>query len=103
MKEIWLIIKEQFQHLGMIFRMSRYEDKATYQSHYLGLAWQILNPAIQVGIYYLVFGVGMNGNRKIDGVSFFVWMLMGITAWFYTNASILGASCLLYTSDAADD
>ncbi|MGM0138997.1 teichoic acid transport system permease [Enterococcus sp. DIV0755b] len=92
MKEIWLIIKEQFQHLGMIFRMSRYEDKATYQSHYLGLAWQILNPAIQVGIYYLVFGVGMNGNRKIDGVSFFVWMLMGITAWFYTNSSILGAS-----------
>ncbi len=92
MKEIVAVIKEQFQHVGMIFRMSRYEDKATYQSHYLGLAWQILNPAIQIGIYYLVFGVGVNQNREISGVPFIVWMLIGITAWFYMNTSILGAS-----------
>lgn len=92
MKEIVAVIKEQFQHMGMIFRMSRYEDKATYQSHYLGLAWQILNPAIQVGIYYLVFGVGVNQGREISGVPFIVWMLIGITVWFYVNSSILGAS-----------
>jgi teichoic acid transport system permease protein len=91
-KEIVAVIKEQFLHIGMIFRMSRYEDKATYQSHYLGLAWQILNPAIQVGIYYLVFGVGVNGSREISGVPFFVWMLTGIIAWFYMNTSVLGAS-----------
>lgn len=92
MKEIVAVIKEQFLHIGMIFRMSRYEDKATYQSHYLGLAWQILNPAIQVGIYYLVFGIGVNGSREISGVPFFVWMLTGIIAWFYMNTSVLGAS-----------
>ncbi|MGM0123829.1 teichoic acid transport system permease [Enterococcus sp. AZ194] len=92
MKEIVAVIKEQFSHTGMIFRMSRYEDKATYQSHYLGLAWQILNPAIQVGIYYLVFGVGVNENRKISGFPFFIWMLIGIIAWFYMNTSVLGAS-----------
>jgi len=91
-KEIVMILKEQFQNMGMIFRMSRYEDKATYQSHYLGLAWQILNPAIQVGIYYLVFGIGVNQGREISGVPFIVWMLIGITAWFYMSASILGAS-----------
>ena len=89
MKEIMIVLKEQIQHMGMIFRMSRYEDKATYQSHYLGLAWQILNPAIQVGIYYLVFGVGVNQGREISGVPFIVWMLIGITAWFYINSSIL--------------
>ena len=92
MKEIAAVIKEQFNHAGIIFRMSRYEDKATYQSHYLGLAWQILNPAIQIGIYYLVFGLGVNGNRKVDGVPFIIWMLIGITAWFYINSSVLGAS-----------
>ncbi|KAF1297264.1 Teichoic acid translocation permease TagG [Enterococcus sp. JM4C] len=92
MKEIIEVIKEQFSHVGMIYRMSRYEDKATYQSHYLGLAWQILNPAIQIGIYYLIFGVGVNGNNKIDGVPFLVWMLTGIIAWFYINSSVLGAS-----------
>jgi teichoic acid transport system permease protein len=91
-KEIVAIIKEQFKHMGMISRMSRYEDKATYQSHYLGLAWQILNPLIQIGIYYLVFGLGVNQGREVSGVPFIIWMLIGITAWFYISSSILGAS-----------
>src|SRR5699024_4654126 len=70
--------------------------KATYQSHYLGLLWQILNPAIQIGIYYLVFGVGVNGSRLVDGVPFFGWMLIGMTAWFFINSSMLGGSNSIY-------
>lgn len=96
MKEIIVVLKEQLAHVGMVIRMSRYEDKATYQSHYLGLAWQILNPLIQIGIYYIVFGLGVNGGRKISGVPFIVWMLIGITAWFYMNTSVLGASNSIY-------
>lgn len=96
MKEILVVLKEQFAHFGMVLRMSRYEDKATYQSHYLGLAWQILNPAIQVGIYYIVFGLGVNSGREVQGVPFIVWMLIGITAWFYMSASVLGASNSIY-------
>ncbi|MCF1684853.1 ABC transporter permease [Tetragenococcus halophilus] len=92
MKEIITVIKEQFTHLGMILRMSRYEDKADYQSHYLGLAWQILNPAIQVGIYYLIFGVGLRQGQEVGEVPFILWMLIGVTVWFYVNKSILGAS-----------
>lgn len=96
MKEIITVIKEQFEHMGMIFRISRYEDKADYQSHYLGLAWQILNPAIQVGIYYLVFGIGFRQGQDVGKVPFIVWLLIGITAWFYINKSILGASNSIY-------
>ena len=96
MREVLAVIKEQFSSAGIIFRMSRYEDKATYQSHYLGLAWQILNPAIQVGIYYLVFGLGMNQGRKMNGFEFIVWMLVGIIQWFYINSSVMGASNSIY-------
>ena len=96
MSEVWLIIKEQVVNMRTIFRLSRYEEKATYQSHYLGLLWQVLNPVIQVGIYYLVFGLGVNGGRKIDGVPFIAWMLIGITAWFFINSSLLGASNSIY-------
>ncbi len=92
-----LVLKEQFQNLGIIRRVSKYEDKATYQSHYLGLLWQVLNPVIQVGIYYLVFGLGVQRGREIDGVPFIVWMLVGIIAWFFINSSILGGSNSIYT------
>lgn len=96
MNDVKKIILEQINNLGMIQRISKYEEKATYQSHYLGLIWQFLNPAIQIGIYYLVFGLGVNQGREVDGVPFIVWMLIGIIAWFFINSSILGASNSIY-------
>lgn len=96
MKNVMLIIKEQFDNIGIIRRVSKYEEKATYQSHYLGLLWQFLNPLIQIGIYYLVFGLGVNGGRSVDGVPFIVWMLIGIVVWFFVNKSLLGGSNSIY-------
>lgn len=96
MSEVWLIIKEQLVNIRTIFRLSRYEEKATYQSHYLGLLWQVLNPVIQVGIYYLVFGLGVNGGRTINGVPYLAWMLTGMTAWFFIRSTLLGASNSIY-------
>src|SRR5699024_4871515 len=94
------IIKEQIDNFGIISRVSKYEEKATYQSHYLGLMWQFLNPLIQIGIYYLIFGLGLNGGRNVDGVPFIVWMLIGIIAWFFINTSLLGGSNSIYNKVA---
>ena len=96
MNDVKTIIREQIDNFGIISRISKYEEKATYQSHYLGLIWQFLNPAIQIGIYYLVFGLGVNQGKEKDGVAFIVWMLIGIIAWFFINSSILGASNSIY-------
>ncbi|WP_192986729.1 ABC transporter permease [Carnobacterium mobile] len=100
MKNVLLIIKEQIDNFGIISRVSKYEEKATYQSHYLGLMWQFLNPLIQIGIYYLIFGLGLNGGRNVDGVPFIVWMLIGIIAWFFINTSLLGGSNSIYNKVA---
>lgn len=96
MSEVWLIIKEQVVNMRTIFRLSRYEEKAMYQSHYLGLLWQILNPTIQVGIYYLVFGLGVNGGKMMGNVPYLAWMLTGMTAWFFIRSTLLGASNSIY-------
>ncbi|WP_302373256.1 ABC transporter permease, partial [Enterococcus asini] len=97
MKEVYLVLAEQLRNFRIIFRLSRYEEKATYQSHYLGLLWQILNPLIQIAIYYLIFGLGMNGGREVNGDPFIVWMLCGIIPWFFISSSILGGSNSIYT------
>lgn len=91
-----IVLIEQFKNFNIIRRVSKYEEKATYQNHYLGMIWQFLNPVIQIGIYYLVFGIGMNGGRKVDGYPFLIWMLIGITAWFFINSTILGGSNSIY-------
>lgn len=96
MKNVLTILDEQFKNIGIIRRVSKYEEKATYQSHYLGLVWQFLNPLIQIIIYYLIFGLGVNNGREVDGTPFIIWMLIGIIAWFFVNSSLLGGSNSIY-------
>ncbi|MFD1671068.1 ABC transporter permease [Agrilactobacillus yilanensis] len=92
MIEIKTIMKAQIAHFGLILRLAHYDERATYQNHYLGLFWQFLNPLIQVGLYYLIFGLGFYNGKKVAGVAFIIWLLIGLTCWLYMNATILGAT-----------
>ena len=51
MREVKLILAEQFSYLGVAQRIAKYSNKALYQSHILGNLWQILSPLIQLGVY----------------------------------------------------
>jgi len=92
MNKIWLLLKEQLNNIGIIHRIAKYENKASYQGHYLGLAWEILNPTIQIITFYVVFGLGLRQGDTVDGVEFIAWMLVGMAAWFFMNKSILDCS-----------
>jgi teichoic acid transport system permease protein len=95
-RESYLVLKEQFQNWRIIYRMSRYDEKSTYQTHYLGLAWQVLNPIIQILTYYLVFGIGFH-RQDVNGIPFINWMLFGMTVWFFVSASLLNGSKSVYS------
>jgi len=96
LKEVVTIIKEQFQNWGIIWRISNYEDQASYQNHYLGLAWEYLYPLIQIGIYWIVFSGGFIKGSNLDVVSYLMWMVIGITPWFFMNRAILDGSKAIY-------
>src|SRR5690625_1602561 len=96
-KPIRDIIKEQIEHKELIFRMAQFETKGMYQIHYLGTFWQFLSPAIQVAIYYTVFGIGLRGGGTIDGdVPFLVWLLLGLIPWFFIAPTIVQGSNSVY-------
>ena len=90
------IVKDQFLNFKIIRRMAKYDDRATYQSHYLGLAWEFLNPLIQIGIYYLVFGVALKHGNPERNIPYLPWMVMGIAPWLYMNKTTLDASKSVY-------
>jgi teichoic acid transport system permease protein len=94
LKEIY---KEQIEHKDLIFRMAKFDVKATYQIHYLGTLWQFINPLIQVAIYYIVFGIGLRGGRPIEGdTPFLVWLLLGLIPWFFIAPTIIQGSNSIY-------
>jgi teichoic acid transport system permease protein len=91
------VLREQFLNFNLIFRLSTYEIISKNQMNYLGLLWQIINPLIQVGVYWFVFGLGIRKGLPVGDTPFFVWFLIGIVPWFFISPSITQGSNSVYT------
>jgi teichoic acid transport system permease protein len=96
MKSLINIIKEQFQSIYLIQRLAIFQLKIDNRNNYLGFVWEVLNPAIQMAMYWFVFGLGIRGNQDVEGVPFVLWMLAGICMWFFVNPGILEGTKSIY-------
>lgn len=95
---MFTVLKEQIQHFYLITRLSLFEMKSNNSSNYLGMLWEIINPLIQIAIYWFVFGFGLLKNRgDIDGTPFLPWLIGGIVVWFFVNSATTEASKSIYT------
>jgi len=56
----------------------------------LGGIWLILNPLLQVGVYFLVFGVIMPIDRGVD--DYLVFLTIGVFVFFYSQRVISEAA-----------
>lgn len=97
MNSMIMVLKEQINSLYLIQRLSVYEVKSTNNNNYLGLVWEVLNPLIQMSIYWFVFGLGIRGGQGVDGVPFIYWLSAGLVVWFFINPTMLQASKSIYT------
>jgi teichoic acid transport system permease protein len=91
------VLKEQFSSLYLIRRLSVFEVKSEHSNNYLGMLWEIINPLIQIGVYWFVFGYGIHSRKPMDGVPFLWWMLSGIVVWFFVNQAWLLGTKSIYT------
>ena len=97
MRSALTVLKEQINYFYLIRRLSFYELKSTTTHNYLGMAWEIINPAIQIAIYWFVFGYGIRQREPIGDVPFFQWMLAGIVVWFLINQGLMKATKSIYS------
>ncbi|MFB1052151.1 ABC transporter permease [Paraliobacillus sp. JSM ZJ581] len=102
MRSPLLVLKEQINHFYLIRRLSLYELKSANNTNYLGMAWEVINPLIQIGIYWFVFGYGIRERPEIEVapdifVPFLPWMLSGFILWFFFYQSTIKGSKSVYT------
>ena len=88
MKSLIVVLNEQIENKRMIFNLTKYELKSRYAGNALGILWLFLNPIIQIGIFWFVFGVGIRGGAPVDGIPFIVWLQTGMIPWFFISAGI---------------
>ncbi len=79
-------------NLRRIWEMSRFEFRLLYRESRLGMVWAILSPLVQIGAYWFVFGVGLRERGNIGDLPYLVWMVPGITAWFFLTKALPGGS-----------
>ena len=73
-----------------MFLMPLYELRARNMNNVLGHTWFVLNPLLQVGVYYLFFGLIVGTNRGID--NFITFLAAGVFSYSYIQRTVTGAS-----------
>lgn len=63
-----------------LFRLAVYENRAKLGDTTFGWIWNILNPSLQILVYWFVFSVGLNMN-SINGVPYVIWLTVGLLPW----------------------
>lgn len=96
MNLIGQVIKQQSLHLDLIYRLALYDVKSNYKMHYFGGIWQIMQPLLQIGVYWFVFGLGIRGGAPIGDTPFFLWLLPGIVPWLFIAPTIAQAANSIY-------
>ncbi|WP_174614883.1 ABC transporter permease [Virgibacillus ihumii] len=100
MKSAIKVLNEQIEHFYLIRRLSLYELKSKNKSNYLGMAWELLNPMVQILIYWFVFGsIRQRSDIEIgpagEDVPFLLWLIAAFILWtFFFQSTIQGSKSI---------
>lgn len=87
------ILKEQWDNRKLIATLNKYNLRSAYANHYFGLLWIIIMPIIQVALYYVVFGLGLRGDRgDVGGLPFIVHLISGLFPWMFLSGAVNSAA-----------
>lgn len=65
MSAIGTVFKEHVKNFYLIQRLAQFQVKIINHSNYLGVAWELINPVMQIMVYWMVFGLGIRSNAPI--------------------------------------
>lgn len=81
-------IREVVDYRELLVGMVRRELKVKYKNSALGFLWSLLNPALQLGVYYVVFQLFLGTGVP----SFAVFLLCGLLVWNLVGGSMAAAT-----------
>ena len=83
-------------NLRRIAALAYFEYMVGTKDLFLGWVWKMLTPCIQIGAYWLVFGIGLRSGKPIDGIPYVVWLTCGVTPWYWMNGCVIKAASSIH-------
>lgn len=79
-----------WRHRQLLGLLVRRDVKARYKDSVLGMLWTLINPLVQLGVYYLVMGQILGAARGIT--DFAVYIFAGLTIYGLFAETLSGAT-----------
>lgn len=82
------IVAELWNHRELLVTLIRKDLKVRYRGSSLGFFWSMLNPALYLGVFYVVFQLILENGIPL----FAIYLLSGLLVWNLFSSSISGAA-----------
>ena len=79
-------IRQMWDRRYFALELSRAREASDHAESRLGKAWSILNPLLNVAVYFLIFGVILKAHRSIP--NYLAYLVIGVFFFTYTQKSI---------------
>jgi len=78
-------LKDLWRNRDLLILLVRTELKVKYKNSVLGYLWSMLNPALVLAIYYMVFKIIARNHQP----NFAIWLFAGLLVWnLFNNAAM---------------
>ncbi len=86
----WGSLKAVFDHRELLNLLVRRDIKARYKDSALGVLWTLINPIVQLAVYYVVMGQILGAARGIE--NFAIYVFSGLTIFGLLSEALTGTT-----------
>ena len=79
-----------WQRRWFVAAYSSASNAVGYEGNILGQAWQVLTPLLNIGVYYLIFGLLLHTNRGVP--NFIAFLSVGVFVFAFCTSSLITGS-----------
>ena len=87
--------KELRQYKDLFYFLVTRDVKVLYAQTILGFSWALINPAVQIIVFTVIFG--KIANVPTDGIPYFLFSTVAIIPWTYMSDAMTHSSQSLVT------
>jgi teichoic acid transport system permease protein len=84
-RRLGVYLRELWERRSYINHVATNELKSRQVTNVLGNLWHLLNPALSIGVYFLIFGVLLETDRGVD--NFILFLTVGLFLYQVTQKS----------------
>ena len=79
----WIAVdwRELWRSRELLYFLVWRDIKVRYKQAVLGIAWAVLQPAVQMLVFTLIFGVAAGFRKSLPNVPYSVFVLSGLLPW----------------------